>query len=223
MIKAVIFDVGGVLVRTHNHQYRRDWEKRLGLDEWESEKIVFGMGDDMGTRAQSGAITDKDLWEWVGNHLQLSQEELKQFRSDFWAGDTLDEELVRYIRSLRPHYQTAIISNATDRLRRTLSNDYPITDAFDLIVCSAEEQVMKPAPEIYWLTLDRLGRKPQEAVFIDDSEANVRSAKEVGMSTIHYQAGVDVVSELAALGVTPDAGERAMKERHDERTDEKEP
>lgn len=217
MIKAVIFDVGGVLIRTHNHNYRRDWEKRLGLDEWESERIVFGIADDMGTKAQSGAITDQELWTWVGNQLRLSQQDLEQFRTDFWAGDVLDEELMRYIRSLRPRYQTAIISNATDRLRLTLDNDYPIADAFDLIVCSAEERVMKPAPEIYELTLERLGRKPEEAVFIDDNEANVRAAKEVGMSAIHYQAGVDVVSELAALGVRPDKTEMAMEEGRNER------
>ena len=41
MIKAIIFDVGGVLIRTQDHSSRRQWEKRLGLAERESEQIVF--------------------------------------------------------------------------------------------------------------------------------------------------------------------------------------
>ena len=41
MIKAIIFDVGGVLIRTEDYQPRRQWEQKLGLVEWESEQIVF--------------------------------------------------------------------------------------------------------------------------------------------------------------------------------------
>jgi len=52
MIKAVIFDVGGVLIRTVDHNYRRKWEKQLGLAKGESEEIVFN--SDMGLRAQRG-------------------------------------------------------------------------------------------------------------------------------------------------------------------------
>ena len=132
MIKAVIFDVGGVLLRTPNRESRRKWERKLGLDEWETEVIVFG--SEMGTKAQLGEISDEDLWRWVGQRLTLTPDELASFRHDFWAGDVLDEGLIAYIRSLRPRYQTAIISNATDALRRSLTVQYAIADAFDLIV-----------------------------------------------------------------------------------------
>lgn len=201
MIKAVIFDVGGVLVRTHNHSPRRRWERQLQLDEGQSETIVFA--SDMGTRAQSGVVTAEALWQWIGEHLALAPEQLRAFRRDFWAGDALDEELVDYIRSLRLTYQTAIISNATDGLRRNLAEVYPIADAFDLIVCSAEEKVMKPDEEIYRRTLQRLGRAPAEAVFVDDSAANIEAARELGMHAVHYRAGLDVPEALAELGVQP--------------------
>jgi glucose-1-phosphatase len=199
MIQAIIFDIGGVLVRTHDHSGRRRWEEKLGLAEWESEEIVFS--GEMGTRAQCGAIGETDLWHWVGEHLNLSAEELAAFRRDFWSGDVLDLELVAYIRSLRPRYQTAVISNATDGLQRALSDTYAIADAFDLIVCSAEEKVMKPDLEIYRRTLERLGRRAHEAVFIDDNAANITAARRLGLYTVHYQAGVDVPAELSRLGV----------------------
>jgi glucose-1-phosphatase len=199
MIQAVIFDIGGVLIRTHDHSGRRRWEKKLGLAERESEKIVFG--GEMGTGAQAGAISDSDLWRWIGKHLDLSAEELADFRRDFWSGDVLDLELVAYIRSLRPRYQTAVISNATDILQSALSETYPIADAFDLIVCSAEEKIMKPDPEIYRRTLERLGRQAQEAVLVDDNSRNIAGARDFGLHTVYYRPGVDVPAELSRLGV----------------------
>lgn len=201
MIKAVIFDVGGVLIRTHDHSHRRRWEERLGLDEGQSEAIVFG--GEMGTKAQSGEISEEALWEWIGRRLALEGKTLRAFRRDFWAGDVLDEALVAYIRSLRPAYQTAIISNATDNLRYVLSEVRNIADAFDVIVGSAEEKVMKPEPAIFHRTLERLGSEPEEAVFIDDSPPNVAGARSLGMHAIHFRTGMDVPAALARLGVEP--------------------
>ena len=200
MIKAVIFDFGGVLVRTPSRERRRKWEEKLGLDEWESEVIVFG--SEMGMKAQNGEITDQELWDWVGRHLSLSSRQLEKFRSDFWAGDILDQDLIEYIRSLRPRYQTAIISNATDALRNLLETTFPISDAFDLIVCSAEERTMKPEHEIYERTLKRLGRLPDETIFIDDSEPNIQAARMIGMNAIHFKPTINLPADLKNAGLT---------------------
>lgn len=205
MVRAIIFDVGGVLIRTEDHSHRRRWETALGLAPGASETVVFD--GEMGARAQAGAISDEELWQWIGQHLELDEARLARFRRDFWAGDVLDTELVDYVRSLRPTYQTAIISNFTDALRKKLTDVYPVADAFDLIVCSAEEQTMKPAPDIYETTLEALGRQPAEAVFIDDSKPNVVAARQLGMHAIHYQAGMDVPEELARFGIRPDQDE----------------
>ncbi len=197
MIKAIIFDIGGVLLRTADQQPRRRWETRLGLPPGELEAIV--LNSDMGHRAQRGEISDAELWAWVGHKLALG-DQLPEFRSDFWAGDVLDSDLMAYIRSLRPAYQTAVISNATDALQSTLGA-HGISDAFDLIVGSAQEGIMKPDPRIFEDTLARLGRTAPEAVFIDDFQHNITAAQTLGLATVHYQPGVDVPAELAALGV----------------------
>ncbi|MBK8985083.1 MAG: HAD family phosphatase [Chloroflexi bacterium] len=201
MIQAIIFDIGGVLVRTGDHRHRREWEARLGLAERESEEIVFG--GEMGTKAQRGDISDEALWVWVGQRLNLSQSDLAAFRRSFWAGDVLDTDLVAFIRKLRPRYQTAVISNATDGLHAALADKFHIADAFDLIVGSAVERVMKPDPEIFTRTLARLGRAPAEAVFVDDFAHNIKAARDLGLHTIHFQPGTDIPAELAQLGVTP--------------------
>lgn len=199
MINAVIFDVGGVLVRTSNRENRLKWENQLGLEELQSEEIVFN--SDVGTKAQMGQIGDKELWSWVGRRLDLNSEQLLRFRQDFWSGDVLDEELIAFIRSLRSRYQTAIISNATLALRQTLTEIYPIESAFDLIICSAEEKIMKPNLEIYRRTLKKLGIEPRQSIFIDDSEVNIQAAQSLGMSAILYRSGLNIPDALRDFGI----------------------
>ncbi len=196
-IKAVIFDVGGVLIRTRDQSGRAEWEERLGLPPGGCEATV--LNSEVGYKAQRGEITTDALWQWVGEHLALG-DGLETFRRDFWRGDYLDDSLVELIKSLRPNYQLAIISNANDTLLELLES-HGLTSHFDLIVGSAYEGVMKPDREIYERTLRRLGRLPEEAVFIDDAPANVRAARDVGMRAILFTPDTDLQSELGALGV----------------------
>ncbi len=199
MIKALIFDVGGVLVRTVDRSRRAILEAELGLPKGQTDETVFNSA--MGQAAQRGEVTSHALWSWVAADLGLDKQGLGHFRHEFWGGDRLNEELVALIRSLRPRYQTAIISNFMDDLRESLTVEYPIIDAFDLVVISAEEKVMKPDPLIFQRTIERLGRKPEECVFVDDFAHNVEGARAVGMHAIHYGPKTDIQAELAALGI----------------------
>lgn len=196
-ICAVIFDVGGVLVRTQDHSGRELWERRLGLSPGQAEAIV--LNSEMGHKAQRGEITDEALWAWVGHHLELG-DALPAFRDDFWRGDAVDLNLVELIRGLRRSYQTAIISNATDALMASLEK-HRLRAEFDVIVGSAYEGVMKPDPAIYRAALGRLGLGPEETVFIDDAPANVAGARALGMNAILFVPVLPLTRELAAMGV----------------------
>jgi epoxide hydrolase-like predicted phosphatase len=199
IIQAVIFDVGGVLLRTEDRSVRRRLEQRLGLGEGEAEFLVFN--SEHGRKAQLGLTSAAEHWSWLAQRLGLNEIELAQFQHEFWGGDRLDEHLIQMIRSLRSVYQIAIISNAMDDLHDLLTRKYPIADAFDLIVGSAYEHVMKPDAVIFERTLQRLGCQPQEAVFIDDFAHNVEGARRLGLQAIHYQPGLDLAEELERLGV----------------------
>lgn len=196
-IEAIIFDVGGVLVRTADHSSRAVWEKRLGLASGGAEAVV--LNSEMGHRAQRGEITNEALWNWVGKFLELG-DELPAFRQDFWRGDLVDEKLVALIRKLRRSYKLAIISNATDALLETLAV-YSLLDEFDLIVGSAYEGVMKPNRLIYDRTLERLGSPAEKSVFIDDAPANVTGARTLGMNAILFKPMMDLAAELTTFGV----------------------
>jgi glucose-1-phosphatase len=206
MIKAVIFDVGGVLIRTTDPQPRRAVEERLGLTPGEAELLVFN--SEMGRAAQMGQITSLQHWQWVAEQLKMEAEALRQFQDEFFGGDQLDHDLIAFIRKLRPAYRTAIISNYMDELTRLLSEVHLIADAFDLIVISSAEKIMKPDPIIFERTLERLGLAPQETIFIDDFPHNVEGARAVGMNAIHFTPGIDLVAELARWGVG--SGDRGL-------------
>jgi epoxide hydrolase-like predicted phosphatase len=196
-IKAIVFDVGGVLVRTFDHSGRRAWESRLGLASGELEAIV--LNSEMGRRAQRGEISDAELWQWVESRFNLG-DQLAAFRHDFWRGDAVDQQLVRLIRGLRKRYQTAIVSNANDALMDTLAG-YGLLDEFDLVIGSAYEGIMKPDSAIYRRALERLGRTPEETVFIDDAPRNIDAARALGMAVVLFTPQTELEKELAALGV----------------------
>jgi len=199
MIKALIIDFGGVIVRTQDRKNRVKLEKKYGLGNSGSDALIFE--SEMGRKAQMGMITDQELWNWIGHYLRLNNDQLNDFQREFWAGDVLDKGLVEFINSLRPTYQTAILSNATDALRETLHTVYPIAYAFDRIICSAEEKVMKPDIAIYEHALTLLDRYPDEVIFIDDNRINIEAARGFGMNTIHFDTTVNLRAELEKVGL----------------------
>lgn len=200
MIEALIFDVGGVLIRTQSWEPRRAWDKRLGLAPGTVEETVFNSAQ--GKAAQRGELSAETHWSQLATQWTLSDADLTQLRADFWAGDRLDTDLVQFICRQKETRRTAIISNAMDDLRHDLTFKWGIADAFELIVVSAEFGTMKPDPSIYLHTLHQLHVEPGNAVFIDDFAHNVVAARDVGMHGIQFTPDTDLYAELAALGVT---------------------
>ncbi len=196
-IRAVIWDLGGVLLRTVDRAPRREAAARLGLTYEQLEDLVFN--SDQGRRAQLGEIGPDELWEGVGQALKLPAEDLSWLKKAFLGGDRLDMELVVYIRSLRARHRVGMISNYWKNLRRFLAERLDILDAFDHIVISSEEGVMKPDPRIYRLSLQGLGVVAREAVFIDDNLHNVEGAQAVGMHAIRFLDPVQARADLNTL------------------------
>ena len=198
-IQAVIFDVGGVLLRTEDRVHRMALDKRFDLAPGTVEHLYFN--SDAGQAAQKGELSAAEHAAWLRQELGLAEDEWAGVQAMFYAGDQLDIDLVTFIRTLRARYQTAIISNAMDDLLHVVTDLYPMADAFDLIVGSAYEGIMKPDARIFRRTLERLGRQPGETVFIDDFQHNVEGARAVGMHAVHFQPGIDLPAALAELGV----------------------
>ena len=196
-IRAVIWDIGGVLLRTEDQEPRRQLAKRLGMTRDELVDLVFD--GEMGQKAQMGAISAKELLEFVCRQVRYPVDQTDLFEQEFFAGDRVDVGLVDYIRSLKPRYLTGIISNAWDDVRRMIFERWNFGDAFDQIVLSAEVKLAKPAPRIFHLALEKLSVVPEEAVFIDDYAPNIDGAHAVGMHAIQFHSSEQARADLDAL------------------------
>jgi epoxide hydrolase-like predicted phosphatase len=196
-IKAVIWDFGGVLLRTENHDPRQRLAQRLGTSPAELENLVFA--SDSSLQAQLGKISLDQHLENVRLHFGLQPEEMQSFRTSFWEGDQLDYELVDIVRRLRTRFRTALLSNAWDNLRSLMTNDWQISDAFDVVIISAEVGLMKPDPQVFHLVLEKVGAMPQEAVLIDDFWENTEAAHRQGLNVIHFKDRSQALSELGYM------------------------
>src|SRR5215211_2903156 len=195
-IKAVFFDLGGVIVRTEFQAPRQQLADRLGMDYDDLSKIVFD--SDSGLKASMGEIAAADHWASVIKRLKRPASEISLIRQEFFAGDIVDRTLVEYIRSLRGKYKTGLISNAWGDLRDFIVRE-KLDDAFDKMIISAEVGAMKPEPKIFQIALEQFGMSPNEAVFVDDFLVNIEGCEKVGIKGIHFQDPQSAMQQLKKL------------------------
>jgi 2-haloacid dehalogenase len=69
------------------------------------------------------------------------------------------------------------------------------------MVISGRVGLVKPDPAIYNLLLDKIGKPPGECLFIDDSQANIQQAKQMGFVTIHFTSPSQLEDELIQMGI----------------------
>jgi len=197
-IRAVIFDLGGVIVRTEYQAPRQKLAERFGMDYEDIERIVFGGANGSAARATVGEITEEEHWRNVMKILKLPAADYKEIQKEFFGGDVVDRTLIHFVGSLKPQYKTGLISNAWSGLRQYIVRE-KIDEAFDSIVISAEVGAAKPSAKIYQVSLDQLGVSPAEAVFVDDVIENIDACEELGMIGIHFKDPDSTMEQVRAL------------------------
>lgn len=78
-----------------------------------------------------------------------------------------------------------------------------IFDRFRDIVVSGDEKLVKPDPAIYALALNRFGLNGPDAVFVDDSPANIAGANAAGIHGVLFTTAEDFRAELVRFGLLP--------------------
>jgi putative hydrolase of the HAD superfamily len=201
MVKALIFDFGGVLMRTQTPTGRAEWEVRLDLAPGELERIVHGSTSWI--KAQRGQISVDDHWAYVAETCNARPEAIPQMRKDYFRDDVLDTDLVALIREMRAKgYKTGLLSNDVADLEARLREVYKIHDAFDAVVISAQIGVMKPDSGAYKAISRALDVAPQDCVFIDDAPRNIEGAEALGIKGILFTPNVDLREAFKELGIS---------------------
>lgn len=192
-IQAVFFDLGGVLLRTEHQAPRQHLADRLGMEFEDLDRLVFN--SDSAYKASIGKVSEEQHWAEVAKRLRQPVSKADALRDEFFGGDVLDLDLVNFLRSIKPHYHTGLISNAWSGLRAYIVG-HKFDDAFHTLTISAEVGVTKPEAQIYLLALEQAGVQAQDAVFVDDFLENVEGARSVGMSAIHFRDPASTLNEL---------------------------
>jgi putative hydrolase of the HAD superfamily len=194
-VRAVFFDLGGVIVRTEYQAPREHLAERLNMTYEDLSKLVFE--SETSRQASVGQMTTDEHWASIAHRLAQPASESRAIREEFFAGDVVDRDLVDHIRWLRPRYKTALLSNAWPDAREYVMQQQ-FGDAFDALIISAEVGVMKPDPGIFQVGLEQLGIAAGEAVFVDDTKVNVEAARALGMHAVLFRDTAQLTRELAA-------------------------
>ena len=193
-VRAVVFDIGGVLEFTPDLGVRERWEEKLGLQPGELDARTRGVWE----AGSVGALSEREVTLRVGELLGLDETQVDAFMRDLWTEylGSLNVELAEYCRGLRPRYQTAIISNSFVGARTREQERYHFDEITDLLVYSHEVGIAKPDPRIYQLACARLGVRPGETVFVDDNQLMVDGARAAGIQAILFEDNAQAIAEI---------------------------
>ena len=195
-IRAVVFDIGGVLEITPDTGMTEKWEARLHLKPGELNERMASVWRDGSLGKCSEEHVQQSLREIIG----MDQAQVDAFMHDLWEEylGELNVELAAYFNSLRPRYQTALLSNSFVGARSKEQERYHFDEITDLIIYSHEVGIAKPERRIYELTCERLGVQPAEMIFLDDHERPVAAARECGIHAILFQETAQAIAAIQA-------------------------
>lgn len=187
MIKAIIFDCFGVLVTSTYEPFKK---KYFG-DNSELIKQFTEIED----RSSRGEIT---LDEAVTGFAELANISYEQAVSEL-TQNPRNAELLNYITdSLKTKFKIGLLSNVAKDRTKELFTDADIA-LFDEIVLSFQVGLAKPDPQIFALSAERLGLRPDECIFVDDLSKYLAGAEQTGMKTILYKDFEDFKKELESI------------------------
>jgi epoxide hydrolase-like predicted phosphatase len=195
-VRAVVFDIGGVLEDTPATGVVERWEAALRLRPGELNQRLGGVWRAGGI----GAVSLTQVQASIAELLRLDDARVAAFMQEIWTEylGTLNTELAGYFGGLRPRYRTALLSNSFVGAREREQERYGFGDITDLIVYSHEVGMAKPDPRIYRLTCDRLGVLPDQMVFLDDRAEYVQGALDSGIQAILYHDNNQAIADVEA-------------------------
>ncbi len=197
MVRAVVFDIGGVLEVTPDTGWMARWAEDLGLaPEGFRERIR-----EPAYEGSRGQITLEEFVSAVREAFGLDDEQTSAFMDDLWHEylGTLNTELLAYFSGLRGRVRTGILSNSFVGAREREQARYGFEDHCEVVVYSHEEGLMKPDPAFYAVVCERLDVLPEEVVFLDDVQMCVEGARAVGMTAILFENNASAIAEIEAL------------------------
>ena len=209
-IKAIVFDVGGVIFLIKNKKKRQTKNLLTSYKEfcfllkginipreefWEKTLELF-------KKSSGGEVTKKQNLKILSETLQTTPKKVEHLFDKTLKDNIIEnKKIIKIISRLKNKgYKLGILSNQS-----VLSNDIlipkKIINLFDASIISCIDKVKKPSPEAFKLILKKLKSKPKKAIFIDDKQNNVDAAEKLGIKGIFFQNNRQFLRDLKKFGV----------------------
>jgi len=197
MIKAIVFDWGGVLIDHPVAEMNLYCAQKLHVD----IKLLMQTFLKYKTSYQKALITEDEVWDKICNEIGGEKPTVRSLcREALQASYSPKKEMFDLARNLKNNgYKTGLLSNTEIPMMGFFKEQK--YDMFDVTVFSCAEGTVKPEQKIYEILLNRLEVDASEAVFIDDTQEFINGAQNIGMKTILFENANQVISELTSLGI----------------------
>jgi glucose-1-phosphatase len=196
-INAIVFDMGGVLLKTIDPKPREAMALRFGTTRKELESTIFSSRSSH--LSESGEISDQDHWETVLQIFNQPAGDYLKIYDEYFSGDAIDEDLLNFAVSLKEDFCVGLLSNAWMNARILLEERFHFIDKFDVSLFSYEAGSRKPDPNIYLKMVQMMGVKPENTLFIDDLPENVQGAISAGLQSIQYKNTPDLIENIEKI------------------------
>lgn len=199
-IKAIIFDIGGVLqlgnpLFNHPNVHKFVAKKiKIHLDQY------FDAIDDIYAKSVEGKVSEKKALEIMSRNIKISPLKLRKlYMKAYKKYYVLNKELLEVVFNLRKQgYKIAILSDQWWISKKALVVK-SFLNFFNPVIISCDVKMRKPNPKIYPLILKKMNLKPYQAVFIDNQDWNLKPAKKLGMKTILFKNNKQTIKELKKM------------------------
>jgi epoxide hydrolase-like predicted phosphatase len=194
MIRAVLFDFGGVLTEGGKAgSIARVFAKIYGIDEPGVKLEPYR------AKYTRGQINTEEFFAAMNRTHPgdvLATKEAFNRHANIFEKCTAVYNLAELLR--QHNIRTAILSNvfalSVEKLRAE-----GFYDGFDPLVLSCEEGIAKPDTEIYERAIEKLNLPPHEILFIDDQPKFLEPARKLGMQTVHAQSPSQIITDTLAI------------------------
>jgi putative hydrolase of the HAD superfamily len=205
VIRAIISDFGGVLTSPLREAFVA-FEEQTGISMEVLGSAMGAIWERDGAHPlfelETGRMSEATFLATLADEVsaQLGRPvELDWFGPRYLESLKANQPLIDYMQKLRSRgYQMAICTNNVREWEPLWRAKLPVDEIFDHVVDSAFVGVRKPDPEIFELTLERLGVPAAEALLLDDVELNCQAARKLGLTAIWFRGNAQAIAEIEA-------------------------
>jgi putative hydrolase of the HAD superfamily len=209
-LRAVIFDYGMVLSTAQEPQAYGNLQSITGLEGEVFDRHYWRHRHSY----DLGFLNGPTYWQQISEDagLSLTGAEIERLiENDVLMWSTLNEQMLAWVYAVQDAgFRIGILSNMGEDLLKYMRQEFGWLGRFDHHTWSCELNIAKPDPAIYVHTCDKLGVKPEEALFVDDKSENIAAAESVGLEAILFTTVDSLRAELdrrGLLSVLPVPGE----------------